>query len=290
MSQRFVIMDTETVPDVEAARRLLKLGPDIPDEEVRLKIRQRYAKFAEDPQDAFVKMPMHRLVCLSALVAEQEDRYSPLKVHRIVTGHIGLGGEKPILRSFDRCLGGNSAGTDYPPVIVGWNSSGFDMPLLRWRSMALGVTAENICFRYPEDTPKFRWPNSTKPGAYFARYSDDHIDLCDILASFGATSRATLAEAAAALGIPAKLDGKDGRSVEGMVQAGDYHLVGQYCEEDVCTTFWIFLRYLLACGRLAQASYDESLQSLTQLIRDQNAPRPHLEPFATPGDGIPIAA
>jgi len=75
----YVVFDLETVPDLDIARRILNLNADVPDEQVRGAIGEKYARPDQDPQQAFVKPPLHRIVCIGALYAER-DHDRPLSV------------------------------------------------------------------------------------------------------------------------------------------------------------------------------------------------------------------
>jgi hypothetical protein len=73
MSQeRAVIFDLETVPDLTVGRELLKADAEVSDGQVR-RLLQRYARPGEDPDNAFVKVPLQRIVCIGAIYAERSD-------------------------------------------------------------------------------------------------------------------------------------------------------------------------------------------------------------------------
>jgi hypothetical protein len=52
---------------------------------------------------------------------------------------------------------------------------------------------------------------STRP--YFNRYTEDAIDLCDVLSAFSSQGKATLHELCRVMGLPGKPDGMDGSEV-----------------------------------------------------------------------------
>jgi predicted PolB exonuclease-like 3'-5' exonuclease len=56
------------------------------------------------------------------------------------------------------------------PQLVTFNGNTLDLPVLRYRAMIHGISAPGL---------------ATRP--YFNRYTDDAVDLCDILSSFAAT-------------------------------------------------------------------------------------------------------
>jgi 3'-5' exonuclease len=63
---------------------------------------------------------------------------------------------------------------------------------------------------------------------YFHRYTDDAVDLCDVLSSFGRT-KATLHEISGMLGFAGKASGIDGGQVEQLVAEGRIAEVAAYC-------------------------------------------------------------
>src|SRR6266567_3906721 len=105
--------------------------------------------------------------------------------------HIGERTEKALISSFvDRIA-------ELSPQLVTFNGASFDLPVLRYRAMVHGVTAPGLAAR-----------------PYFHRYTDDAIDLCDVLSSFSSQAKATLHELCRVMGLPGKPDGINGAEVE----------------------------------------------------------------------------
>ena len=50
----YVVFDLETVPDLDIARRLLNLSAEVPNEEVRSAISQKYARPDQEPREIFL--------------------------------------------------------------------------------------------------------------------------------------------------------------------------------------------------------------------------------------------
>ena len=134
---RVVVFDIETVPDLAAGRALLGEEADaLPDAALRARLGARFAREGQDPATAFLKPPLHALACLALLVAERDAPEAPWKVRRMAARHVGDTPEAEILALFERTLAGRPA-----PVLAGFNTSGFDLPVLRYRAMARGVLA-----------------------------------------------------------------------------------------------------------------------------------------------------
>ena len=52
---------------------------------------------------------------------------------------------------------------------------------------------------------------------YFNRYSEDAVDLCDVLSSFSSQGKATLHEMSRVMGLPGKPSGIHGGEVENII-------------------------------------------------------------------------
>ncbi|MGD9882674.1 MAG: ribonuclease H-like domain-containing protein [Reyranella sp.] len=203
---------------------------------------------------------MHRIVCIGALYAER-DAEGPFDVRAIGARHIGEKDERNLVDSFLDSLPGYDRGMG--PVLVSFNGGGFDLPVLRYRAMALGVTAPALFGRYGRD--------------YWYRYGRDHFDLCDLVSGFGASSRPSLNEMAALLDVPSKLQGMEGSQVEAFVQAGRLDDVASYCLGDVITTFRLLLRFALVRGELDARTLGESEASLDLAVERLAKQRPILQ-------------
>ena len=105
------------------------------------------------------------------------------------------------------------------PQLVTFNGSSFDLPVLRYRAMIHGVASPGLAAR-----------------AYFNRYTEDAIDLCDVLSSFGPQGRTTLHELCRVMGLPGKPDGISGAEVEKDDRDGHIREIAKYCESDVVNT------------------------------------------------------
>jgi predicted PolB exonuclease-like 3'-5' exonuclease len=101
---------------------------------------------------------------------------------------------------------------------------------------------------------------------YFNRYTDDAIDLCDVLSSFAPRAKSTLHELCRVMGLPGKPDEIHGGEVEKYFQEGRIKEIADYCESDVVNTYRVWLRYELFRGNLTDAAFHASEANLTEFI------------------------
>ena len=87
---------------------------------------------------------------------------------------------------------------------------------------------------------------------YFNRYTEDAIDLCDVLAAFSSENKASLHELCRVMGLPGKPDGISGADVEKYYREGRVGEIAAYCETDIVNTYRVWLRYELFRGRLSE--------------------------------------
>src|SRR5262245_44190798 len=99
---------------------------------------------------------------------------------------------------------------------------------------------------------------------YFHRYTEDAVDLCDVLSSFSSQAKATLHELCRVMGLPGKPDGMTGAEVEKYYDDGHVGAIAEYCESDVLNTYRVWLRYELFSGRLLEAAFQVSEANLTE--------------------------
>ena len=126
--------------------------------------------------------------------------------------HVGERPEKELISSFVNRIAKLS------PQLVTFNGSSFDLPVLRYRDMVHGVAAPGL---------------ASKP--YFNRYTEDAVDLCDVLSSFSFQGKATLHELSRVMGFPGKPDGMAGGEVERYYREGRIKEIADYCETDVAS-------------------------------------------------------
>ena len=238
--QSVIVWDLETVPDLKAAARMY--GLEESDE----------AKARDALGSGFPKHPLHSIACIGALVAKRED--DGWRVSALGAPHIDERPEPELIKSFvDRI-------DQLKPQLITFNGNGFDLPVLRYRAMINRVVAPGLHAR-----------------AYFNRYSNDAVDLCDVLGSFGASGKMKLDEISRILGLAGKPDGIDGGKVEAMIAAGKIDEVARYCETDVVNTYRLWLIYELFRGVMTQEQLGWSERQLRDYVRQSKPGNRHLQ-------------
>ncbi len=249
-----LVFDIETVPDTALGRRIYGLH-DLADAEVA---QIMFAKRRQETGTEFLSHEQHRVIAISVVMRTRES----LKVWSLGEE---ASDEKDLLERFFDGL------DKYTPDLVSWNGTGFDMPVLNYRSLLHGVTAA----RYWEtgDTDQaFRFSN------YLSRFHWRHMDLMDILSGFQGRGRASLNDVATLLGFPGKV-GMDGAAVWPAYLQGEIGKIRGYCETDVINTYLIYLRFELLRGRLNAVEVAHEVSRMRRLCSESTAP--HLVEFAS---------
>ncbi len=214
----WVIFDIETIPDSRAGRRWLNLSGELSDSAVREAMLAKRAQ--ETGASSFLKPAFHQVVAIAAGIVD--DSGALRKVTALGTPD---GDEIHLVGEFFRII------KESRPHLVGWNSGGFDLPVLALRGMLYSIPARAY---YQQGEPYH---------GYRKRFDEEsHIDLMDLLSGYGASARMSLDEMAAVLGFPGKLD-THGSDVLELYESGAIQAIRSYCETDVMTTALIFAQY-----------------------------------------------
>jgi hypothetical protein len=247
-----LVFDIETVPDVGLGRRLYGLD-GLDDAGVA---QAMFAKQRQLRQNDFLPPPQQRVVAISVLLRSGDG----LRI-------FSLGDEQsPERELVQRFFDGLER---YSPVLVSWNGSGFDLPVLNYRALRHGVNAHRY-WEVGESDRDFRYNN------YLSRYHWRHIDLMDVLSGYGASGRASLELAAQLIGLPGKL-GIGGSQVWPAYRRGEIAAIREYCETDVLNTYLIYLRFELTRGELDAATYQKELEVVEAKLAQSD--RPHLKQY-----------
>jgi 3'-5' exonuclease len=139
-----LVWDIETVPDLRGFAAANNLDGNT-DDEVRAAMGDKFPKHVD-----------HLIACIGVLIAHHDGDH--WVVDALGAPHVGDRSEKELIASFVNRI------AELSPQLVTFNGSSFDLPVLRYRAMVHKVPAIGLSMR-----------------PYFNRYTDDAIDLCDVL-------------------------------------------------------------------------------------------------------------
>ncbi|HEX5127985.1 MAG TPA: 3'-5' exonuclease [Rhodocyclaceae bacterium] len=243
MSPVFVF-DIETIPDVAGLRILHALPARLSDAEVAdYAFQHCRAKNGSD----FLPHYLQRVVTISCAMRDEKN-FQIFSLSEPELNEITI-----IQRFFDGI-------EKWTPQVVSWNGSGFDMPVLHYRSLMHGVVASRYW-----DVGQGGYSDSCdfKTNNYINRYHARHLDLMGMLALHQSRANAPLDDLAKLAGFPGKLD-MDGSQVWQAYQDGRIGDIRRYCEIDVINTYLVFLRFQLMRGVLSKETYAQE----TAVVRD----------------------
>ncbi len=261
MRRDVIAFDIETVIDADASRRILR-SPELTDSEARNGLTEYFLQKTAGRND-FPRQPFHQVVAISYghLIREPGEEAGELVIRRLASGGDKNSSEQELLEGFFHLIDTRA------PQLVSFNGRGFDIPVLKYRAMAHGLS----CPRW--FTQGDKWHN------YDTRYSPEyHCDLLEVLSDFGASARCSMDEVAATFNVPGKLD-TAGDNVRAMFEAGQIEAIRNYCETDVLSTILIFLRHQLFSGALSEGAYARAVLGIHNYLESEVKSRPHLDEY-----------
>ena len=137
--------------------------------------------------------------------------------------------------------------------------------LLGLSRVLLGLTGVMALIRYRAMIHEVFAPGMHNR-AYYHRYTEDNVDLCDVLSSFNFGAKVKLDELSRIMGLPGKPDAIDGSQVETYFNAGRIQEIADYCKSDVINTYRLWLRHELFRGRLDQNQFEYSERDVTRVV------------------------
>ena len=249
-----LVFDIETIPDTNSGKKIFNIK-DLSDKNIaEIMFSHRYQK--SDARTEFLQHYLHKIISISVLLKTDEK----LSVWSLGDRNSS---ESELLERFFEGI------EKYTPVIVSWNGSGFDLPVIHYRSLIHGIISQRYWENGDEDQ-SFRWNN------YLSRFHSRHIDLMDVLSGYITTARAPLNEIATILGFPGKM-GMSGEKVWDYYLAGDIESIRNYCETDVLNTYLVYLRYQLIRAKLTNNLYVEECQKVSDMLKKES--KKHLKEF-----------
>lgn len=248
-----LVFDLETIPDVEAGRKLYGLDGLSDEDTAKAMFALRRAKAGND----FLPHYLQKIAAISLVLHQGQQ----VKVW-------SLGDEKSDEKELiSRFYSGIEK---YTPTLVSWNGGGFDLPVLHYRTLLHGISAPTY-WESGDNQQAFRWNN------YLNRFHYRHLDLMDVLAAYQNKAFAPLDDIATMLGFPGKM-GMSGAKVWDEYRAGNLAGIRNYCETDVLNTFCVYLRFELMRGVLTQTEYQTETERLKAYLASESD-KPHLQEF-----------
>lgn len=249
-----LVFDLETIPDAHGLRSLNPgWDPELSDTQV---IERALAERRETHGTDFLPLHLHKVAVVGCVFRDSSG-------FRVKTLGQATDPEAALLAGFFKTI------DRYTPRLVSWNGSGFDLPVLHYRSLIHGVPAPRY-WDTGDDDREFKFNN------YISRYHTRHIDLMDLLAKYNGRANAPLDDLAKLCGFPGKL-GMDGSQVWQAWQQGRADEVRAYCETDVVNTWLVYCRFRLLKGELDAVSYQAEID-LVRSSLEQN-PAPHWKDY-----------
>ncbi len=249
-----LVFDIETVPDVESGKRLYNLDSLSDKEAAEVMFTRRRQE--TDGNSDFIRHHLQKIVAISVVLSTSDN----LNVWTLGNSDSS---EKEILQRFFEGI------EKYTPTLVSWNGSGFDLPVIHYRSLLHGVQAQRY-WETGKDDQGFRWNN------YLSRFHERHTDLMDVIAGYQYRCVAPLTEIASMLGCPGKM-GMSGDKVWDAYLNGEIDLIRNYCESDVLNTYLVYIRYELIRGHFTQNAYDNECERVQRMLKGEN--KTHLTEF-----------
>jgi predicted PolB exonuclease-like 3'-5' exonuclease len=252
--------DIETVPDFDLAKRHIGLDPNTPDDIVYEEL-TRYHLNITDGKNTFFRQLFWKVLCISYVEASltYDDNYESYSVISIKSGGRADMDEKSLIQSCFTYLNKER------PRIITFNGRGFDVPVLKYRSMMYKIPAPWL---YKTGN---KWSN------YNQRYSQEwHTDLFDVFSDFGTSARINISEVCSLLQIPCKID-MNGSSVMDSFKKGEIDKIRNYCEQDALCTYILYLYLSLHQDRFSELGFKKSIESLENFVSAQKLA--HLEDF-----------
>jgi 3'-5' exonuclease len=229
LDRTLLAFDIETIPDPALGRRLLGLEGD--DRAVVAEMVRRRRQETNGGSD-YPQLPWHRVVSLCGTVLDPASGAVAIRSF----GKEALD-ERSHLEGFYGFIAEEVTRTGVAPRLVSWNGSGFDLPVLRYRAMALGVAAPAFYGAGLEGAAA----EERRANGYEGRYHDLHVDVMDVLSGYGASSRVGLGTISQVLGLPGKQFLE--RAIHEHVLDGEAARVEEYCKLDTVQTMLVFLAW-----------------------------------------------
>ena len=265
VADRVVAFDVEAIPRTQAGIILGELPRDSSEVEVFESLWKAAGATAENPQP-FLYTHLVRVCSVSAVVRERVEGEVKL---RLVSFPRDPANE--VFRSETSILKGFFSLLETPrPQLVGYNSRGYELPLLIRSGLALKLRLPQMFSR------AMRRDGSVD---YLDPFVDWHLDLMNLISPFG-VKPPSLNDMARVCGIPGKID-VSGADVAQMWLEGKFSDIVNYNEYDALTTYLLWLRFPLLSGLWTREEFEREEALVRTLLRESIASgKTHLQKFS----------
>ena len=155
--------------------------------------------------------------------------------------------EEMLLRDFVRLFEGRDI------RVVGWNTRGFDLPVIAHRCMGYGIQWPWYYSERRGSSPRYRYS------------AECNLDLMDYLCDHGSSRKQSMDSVARLIGLSGKGD-VSGGDVAAMWGRGELAEIDKYCGDDVAQTVAIFNRFELLRGKIGIDEYVSRMESWLTLV------------------------
>ena len=243
LAQPILVFDIETVTDLQAGRHLYQL--ELSDEATEAAL----AKILrQDKGHDFPPLVLHNVVCISGLWIENQE----IKLFAWTQEQYT---EKQLLQRFVQIF------EHQRPILVSWNGSQFDLPVIMQRCLYHGISAAAL-YDHGE------WNRHKRQDNYQNRYQLRHTDLMDVLSQFNLRHIQKLDEIAQFLGFPGKRIAQ-GYHVAQQVKDAQWDEMSAHCEGDVLNTWLIYLRWSLLRGFIDEQAHQLWIEHTIAYLKQQ---------------------
>ncbi len=206
-----------------------------PEETAKAMLATRRIKVADTN---FLPLHQHQVIAISVVVRWDQNNFLIKSLGNLDSS------ESELIQAFFRAI-------DKIPVLVSWNGSGFDLPVLQYRALIHGIVSATYWDTGDFDRD-FKWNN------YQSRFHKRHVDVMEVLSRFQPRASAALDEIAKLIGLPGKI-GVGGANVFSAYCEGKLQEIRDYCEIDALNTYLIYLRFEYIRGNYSIKQYEEEL-------------------------------
>lgn len=265
IESRTAFFDAEWVPCAATLRRLYHLPQAMPEAQVFEHAWRTCAPKGEPNTKPFLKLAVSRVVAISAVLRTVDDTGLRLELVSYPRSADERVTEPELIEQFLEDVSRRDT------QLVSYNGIGADLPALVQRGIMTGACCTDFCRR-----PAKPWEGRD----YFSPNSDAHVDLMRVMAAgaFGKSVAPTLAEAAAGLGIPGKID-TNGAEVADLWLNGEYDRIISYNQVDCIVTYLLWLAGVRFCGLISMREYASEITAAQQWLASLATTQPHIAAY-----------